>query len=119
MNTNTNTKHTPGPWTVKTRLGSPSVVIGGVERQRTHGTAQDQLVTVHNVDDDNGGEIAWFANAALIAAAPDLLAALEAVMADCADTETESFLSPDVGRIVRAAIAKATGIYHPTTEKTQ
>jgi hypothetical protein len=48
-------------------------------------------------------------NARLIAAAPDLLAALRAVFADVANADTDSSLSPHVGLKVRSAIAKATG----------
>ncbi len=70
-------KHTPGPWEISAKLGTPSVVKGGVTRQYVNGTNQDQLFMVCSVQDDNGGAAAQIANARLIAAAPDLLEALE------------------------------------------
>lgn len=77
-------KHTPGPWTVG---DTPAIVY-----------------------DDNACEVAiatfnqesFEANARLIAAAPELLAALEAWV-DCEIASQECF------KLSRAAIAKATG----------
>ena len=45
----------------------------------------------------------------LMEAAPDMLAALEAVLADVQDIDNDHALSPHVGRQVRAAILKAKG----------
>lgn len=75
-------KHTPGPWTVVERFGFAGSVKGGVVREYTNGTAQDQLFMVCCVQDDNGGHEATNANARLIAAAPDLLAALRVLLRD-------------------------------------
>lgn len=83
------TKHTPGPWKVhktnQARSGLPEFEI--------HWPADGECVAeiVH-------GE----ADALLIAAAPDLLAALEAIKLDC-DPNSR------IGVRARAAIAKATG----------
>ena len=49
------------------------------------------------------------ANAMLFAAATDLLATLEAVLADVQNIDNDHALSPQVGRQVRAAILKAKG----------
>lgn len=83
------TSHTPGPWAVNAP-DTTSVVwdLGGAD------------VTIAQ-------EIRTPANAALIAAAPDLLAALQALAAVC---ENEGF--PYLGNVLpkaRAAIARATG----------
>ena len=83
----TNTQHTPGPWAIEPdALGESSIVT------------------------DNGGTIADVygrnpANARLIAAAPDLLAALQAV----ADYWAGGDVPADIDAAMRAAIAKATG----------
>jgi hypothetical protein len=76
-------QHTPGPWTIQShenRLYVGPVEIGGEE------------------DED-------LANACLIAAAPDLLAALR----KAADYMGEMYHPADVLEEARAAIAKATG----------
>lgn len=83
-------KHTPGPW-------------GKVET-RTEGfviTSSNELI-VHSVDEyGHYGPIKNSANASLIAAAPDLLEALKAVLS-VADRQTAEF------DMARAAITKAT-----------
>lgn len=85
------TKHTPGPWSVK---------------ETPESSHQDWIVT-----DDKGRRICALytgggsADANLIAAAPDLLAALIAVTANGKDS------APGLGAYLKAqaAIAKATG----------
>jgi hypothetical protein len=57
-----NTKHTPGPWHIGRRAGNPAIYA-------QDGAEVAQMLTVTNDD--------WRDNARLIAAAPDLLAALE------------------------------------------
>lgn len=86
--------HTPGPWTVeKTDSVYGSVDGGPVARVKLTGNACDA------------------ANAALIAAAPELLAALEAMVAHCEvmghrNGGVEGYAAFD---LARAAIAKARG----------
>ena len=86
----TDTQHTPGPW----------VVYRGVQHQGEfiiHKDATDIAVTRFANGDCN-------ANARLIAAAPELLAALEACLA------VPNKNRPDyIWDNARAAIAKATG----------
>ena len=79
------TKHTPGPWVVG-NVGE--VVAGGI-----------------TLADVYGDEEQADADAYLIAAAPDLLAACEAVAATTWSKNTATI----IGERVRAAIAKAKG----------
>ena len=82
-------KHTPGPW----KIGTPPP-----NGEQTVGTDQGLMVAVATT----GAGVQTKANASLIAAAPDLLDALEELVAEfgvCGLTEK-----------ARAAIAKATGV---------
>ena len=79
-------KHTPGPWHT---AGEQGVQIRG---------AKDQIAKVWTM---RGNE--WKANARLIAAAPDLLEALQDMVSDHAS------LSDATLAFARAAIAKAAG----------
>ena len=63
-------KHTPGPWGWK----EGGVVFGGPMRHYVNGSAQDQIAMVCHMPPGAGDQSA---NAAIIAAAPDLLAALK------------------------------------------
>lgn len=83
-------KHTPGPWSLD-KYG----VIRDANLCRVEASGLSLICGVRDVDD-----IA-FANTRLIAAAPDLLEALEAVV-KVADRDTVEFDA------ARAAIAKAT-----------
>lgn len=88
--------HTPGPWRVNRKGGSQTTVLS---------------------DDDLVVATAWSstyrdaaeANARLIAAAPDMLAALE----DALDAITDGVILPDrrdeAIRVIQAAIDKAEG----------
>ena len=88
------TAHTPGPWTILPN--TPHFV------RAMHPTEGMQPVaTVYHFD----GELA--ANARLIAAAPDLLAALYSIATD--PSAIYSGANAHIGDIARAAIAKATG----------
>ena len=96
-----NTKHTPGPWTVsdKTDGACPVVLFDGFRR----------VCKVHGMP----GQL--FANACLIAAAPDLLEALsdaaamlEVYTAGKANAATRGQAVSTI-RDARKAIAKATG----------
>lgn len=83
-------KFTPGPWVVAYQ---PS--IGLTVKPAEDG---DSICRIHTLRMDRDHD----ANAKLIAAAPDLLSALEAVIA-IADRDTEVFIN------ARAVIAKARG----------
>jgi hypothetical protein len=86
-------KHTPGPWEVRSDDSGQhhwiTPVVGG-----GYGCAGDRYMAVSGCIDVN--------DARLIAAAPDLLAALQGVVR-VADRATDEFDA------ARAAIAKATG----------
>lgn len=91
--------HTPGPWQIDYGKKYPR----GVSRvNRT-----DALGGINSIVRWNGigmpSSVEGHANARLIAAAPELLAALKAVVA-IADRRTDEFDA------ARAAIAKATGV---------
>lgn len=95
-------KHTPGPW----------FITGGemtkyVEARIGNRLLQEVAAVGPTVADDGYGDQQQ-ANARLIAAAPELLEALQAVLADVQDIDNDSCLSLGVGRKVQAAIAKAT-----------
>ena len=95
--------HTPGPWTsmVTDTMGDTPALWDIVQRSSGGTVAEIQS---HNPDD-----------AALVAAAPDLLAALLEVVAEWdarhADEDHRSGYTLDTGGIAqaRAAIARATG----------
>jgi hypothetical protein len=92
----TQAKHTPGPWFIAyTHEGNTEIAID--DEPGMHGERDYDLVTVTHGDPD---ELA--ANAALIAAAPDLLAALQKAV-------RFGGLFPDLKTEVEAVIAKATG----------
>ena len=92
-------KHTPGPWTVTPTL------TGTLSINKTENVP---IATVGGAGWHLGKETAE-ANARLIAAAPDLLAALEEIAA--ADSGAVEWHINDVwvGRIARTAIAKIKG----------
>lgn len=91
------TKHTRGPWEVnKTRYGS--IWIGGAEIADTG--FQTEIASVCS----EYGEMSR-ANAALIAAGPDLLAALKQCLEDDAGD-----LEPATVHAAMQAIAKAEGL---------
>jgi hypothetical protein len=88
-------KHTPGPWTVKGEVGKTLCVTDGdsayiVDRFHLPGF---RMMAEHE------------ANARLIAASPDMLAALEAIVAP----GSGAAMHREVWEKVRAAIAKAKG----------
>ena len=89
--------HTPGPWVVNALPSDPYVVFGG----GIHGNGEPRQICVTA----NGffGCDESIANARLIAAAPDLLAALVAVLNDFPGTKNART------EAARSAIAKATG----------
>jgi hypothetical protein len=89
--TTTNATHTPGPWEL--------TQYGAVVRKDGHGQT---VVYTDNGESCINGE----ANARLIAAAPDLLAALEMVMDAAEDGGDMNDIDWDM---IRAAIARAEG----------
>ena len=96
-------QHTPGPWSL-----SPS--FDRVERRVQHGD-NPPLVWgiasgINSAHPDYLPRAEQIANARLIAAAPELLAALEEL---CADKYLADPINADRMRNARAAIAKATG----------
>ena len=97
-------KYTPGPWNVRERTLGNQYVIGA-------DTNNDGPIchTMRNTGHDHTGLTAKetnYDNAALIAAAPDLLTACELALEDI------EFIGGDpvTARILRAAIAKAEGV---------
>jgi hypothetical protein len=98
---NMKTTHTPGPWTSR-YLEKYGYIIENIDK------GQMQFGKLADVMPRGGGESA--ANAALIAAAPDLLAALS-MLIDRMDQYGNIDIIRDEGPIedARAAIQKATG----------
>lgn len=104
------TKHTPGPWSMSgdtTRDGLPSVLI--------YGAPEGMLAIVRTA---HQGGYYGHANANLIAAAPDLLAALESILKLAEDFEFTClkanglralFLGTPPVSDARLALAKAYG----------
>lgn len=88
--------HTPGPWRFQARAARYPRLGNGT--QIWAGDVQVASVT-NSADKPIGQKIA---DAILIAAAPDLLRAVTAILADCADQTT-----PTIRDICRAAIAQA------------
>lgn len=95
-------KGTPGPWS----LNRHGAVVGGKFHEYANGSAQSQVAMV--VGSREVVEQEMKANAALIAAAPELLEALK----DCVRglEHIASQLFPDTLERAHAAIAKATSI---------
>ena len=95
----TDTKHTPGPWAVHC---DPC----------HYDTASDVKSDCGKLFASVGGKAQWQeqeANARLISAAPDMLAALIAAENYIANTESEFGFTLKCGESARAALAKARG----------
>lgn len=93
------TQHTPGPWLIENGF-SPRVYLVNSK----HGAVGEIIFS----------DTRKWADARLIAAAPDLLEALDQInMAACyaseEATETREAVLLHIGALARAAIAKATG----------
>jgi hypothetical protein len=93
----TKTAHTPGPWKAWQPRGDESVPV------RTDGLG----ITIAYVH--QGAVTDAQANARLIAAAPDLLIAVQRCLNFIEGTEAEFGEEFECGNIARAAIAKAEG----------
>lgn len=94
MTTKNETKHTPGPW-----------VVGGCDAEhpsRVLVSAKDGQVDIYGADHMNE----TMANARLITAAPEMLAALRALVHRCEDL---GIVYEPVFATADAAIAKAEG----------
>ena len=85
-------KHTPGPWAIY--VNAPSDIV--IRKMSKDGY---ELCSIARVS-------SGYANARLIAAAPELLEALQKIAGNTYDEWTNG---AEAGRIARAAIAKATG----------
>lgn len=99
-------KHTPGPWNVWGIPGEIDLAVGPVEG----GIAVAQVVTTnaHGFATERT-TTTGAANAALIAAAPDLLAALQ-LLEQSGEWQGTSWAIPaKAWRDARAAISRATG----------
>jgi hypothetical protein len=94
-------KHTPGPWAIDgcASLGNMDVIYGSGR------------ITMMECENDEINDDELFANAALIAAAPDLLAALERAegfISGFEDDDTQEGVTEMLAAI-RAALANAKG----------
>lgn len=89
-------KHTPGPWRIEN--DAPSYCINAGERRHVAMVSCYTDGTPGNSSSEN------LANARLIAAAPDLLAAAKLALDDCCD-----LIQTGAGNALEAAIAKAEG----------
>lgn len=87
------TKHTPGPW-------EPDFFTTRVQTQK------DGHIVAEIKPEDFAAREEQMCNARLIAAAPELLAALQLIAAEPCDHGPQEFCPREVAR---AAIAKATG----------
>lgn len=97
-------EHTPGPWTIgEINRRKQRVDIDALGGDPAKGCVRwTALARAYGADDKpEEGSAVMLANARLIAAAPDLLAALQEMLYACTD-KAEA--------MTRAAIAKATGV---------
>jgi len=95
------TKHTPGPWEQGTQTRGSTTLVARIET----GFAVAEMRNVHFREEAE-------ANARLIAAAPELLEALQlaySVLMDCIPDADCDLYKRDARRKARAAIAKAIG----------
>jgi hypothetical protein len=98
------TKHTQGPWVIAPVVGQPEkagqkIIFG-----------QEYVSVCQTIDNAGKGREETMSNAALIAAAPDLLLALERVLMAIEWTCTGDRLTQEQqADLIRAAIAKAKG----------
>ena len=99
-----NAKHTPGPWEAVIQPGCHAVIAS------LSGGPKAVAIIGNNTPDD-GNEPMRFANARLIAGAPDLLAALQRIVAVLDKQVASPHLAERASPLAqaKAAIAKATG----------
>ena len=99
-----NAKHTPGPWEAAIQPGCHAVIAS------LSGGPKAVAIIGNNTPDD-GNEPMRFANARLIAGAPDLLAALQRIVAVLDKQVASPHLAERASPLAqaKAAISKATG----------
>lgn len=107
-----NIKHTPGPWKWKSDedMGGFHIYMATALKKRSWYESHHHIemdFTVYPEDGEQWEEAK--ANARLMAAAPDLLAALRQLMASGVDQYTRHELLSDPSHYAVAAIFKATG----------
>lgn len=111
------TKHTPGPWAYRPQKYDDWGYVRGPEQDDGFQPFICQAKDMRAMDDDvlnehrRNGTDPWEANARLIAAAPDLLAAsesMERALLQMMDDPSQADEMPVVVK-ARAAIAKARG----------
>ena len=96
-------KHTPGPWSYRRKGSSQEWEIDSGYCPILDHQSWKGLAVIYGCDDDKkNGSIVGDANARLIAAAPELLEALEELLA-------ETWINGAFADKARAAIAKAKG----------
>lgn len=103
------TKHTPGVWGC---LGMLVETPPAKEQLRRIDSGELPMKVVVICSTENSGYIPREeaeANARLIAAAPDLLEACQAILAEHDNPNGHAILFDSVADILRAAVAKATG----------
>jgi hypothetical protein len=103
--------HTPGKWVItsrygnlKTEIAAGSKAIATVWTHQPVSVANDKGRGYHDLQDPEG-----IANARLISAAPDLLAALKAILAHPRTGDRCVVFMPDEVAQAQAAIAKSKG----------
>jgi hypothetical protein len=94
-----NTPHTPGPWTVDRSDDGPLIYTGDLLIASVSGSTEH--IQVQGLDEKTTEANAW-----LMAAAPDLLAALERILEH---GEWGNLKDAEVVNQARAAITKAKG----------
>ena len=103
--------HTPGPW----NLGSSDIPVTGLSIHSNLDRKHSTLARVVQSDKFCVGADEAYSNAKLMAAAPDLLAALEDLLAwarDVHDPRVDANINYAAIDAASAAIFKATGEYH-------
>ena len=113
-------KYTPGPWEVE-YIGTSSghdeyailargaaLNVATVQPVDPDITDAPEGYTPQDVDDYTEGPVTM-ANADLIAAAPDMYEALNALRGHFILDEHDEFYAPDIAELVRAALNKAEG----------
>ncbi len=103
-------KHTPGPWKVSHGClpgdsGFSVATANAAASGNVKITAECWPCTI--VSEDHRSEL--FANAFLIAAAPDLLEACRAMLTCCGSSENWNGETHEALKLIEAAIAKAEG----------
>lgn len=103
-----NTKHTPGPWDIWTDREENEIYGRAIGARITAAGDSRSIGSIHGLaSNEEAIRDEAAANAKLIAAAPELLAALEALLDQADLGEVDEETQPIVDQ-ARAAIAKAT-----------